>query len=137
LACNILVKIAAQNLWRAKHELSSMEHDRMLVIHVSRVRGCLYGSELAQVPELTHFPKMNFTTHLHETFGVGWLVKTNTNFCGKVSLDLGMRTQTLFYLKAKPARVNVFIWKTTQPVYSRSRVTQSGNPVRRACSVLI
>jgi hypothetical protein len=24
LACNILVKVAAQNLWRAKHELSSM-----------------------------------------------------------------------------------------------------------------
>jgi hypothetical protein len=24
LACNMLVKIAAQNLWRAKHELSRM-----------------------------------------------------------------------------------------------------------------
>jgi hypothetical protein len=48
------------------------------------LRGCLYGSEPARVPELTRFPKMNFTTCLHETFGAGWLVKTNTNFCGKV-----------------------------------------------------
>ena len=47
------------------------------------LRGCLYGSEPARVPELTRFPKMNFTTCLHETFGAGWLVKTNTNFAGK------------------------------------------------------
>ena len=31
LACNILVKIAAQNLWRAKHELSSMVYSLSLL----------------------------------------------------------------------------------------------------------
>jgi hypothetical protein len=39
----------------------------------SFLRGCLYGSEPAQVPELARVPEMNFTTRLHETYMKGWL----------------------------------------------------------------
>jgi hypothetical protein len=51
--------------------------------------------------------------------------------------SLSMHTKTLFYLKAESAQENAFIWKTTQPVYLRSRVTRSRTSVRRASLVLI
>ena len=95
------------------------------------LRGCLYGSEPARVPELTRFPKMNFTTCLHETFGA---CENKYKFLRE---SLSMNTKTLFYLKAESAQENAFIWKTTQPVYLRSRVTRSRTSVRRASLVLI
>ena len=54
-----------------------------------------------RLPELTHFPEMNFTTRLHETFGAGWLVKTNTNFRGKVNLDFGHAHKDIILLKSR------------------------------------
>jgi hypothetical protein len=66
------------------------------------LRGYLInGSEPARVAELTRFPEMNFTARLHETFWAGWLVKTNTNFRGKVNLDFGHAHKDIILLESR------------------------------------
>ena len=45
-------------------------------------------------------------------------MKTNTNVHKKVNLDISgpAHKDIILLIKAKPARVHAFMWKTTQPV---------------------
>jgi hypothetical protein len=72
VGCILLARFETMPLFHGHFEFYSNPRSGGFWLAIS-LRGCLYESEPARVPELARIPEMNFTTRLHETYMKGWL----------------------------------------------------------------